>query len=278
MAQGGESGDTFHATLAYIKTHQPTIVILENVLGAPWDDAQNIPKAMKKAAATSAKKEVKALLAEMKKDNPKVKKVPDARRDEIRKRCSDEVTLKDIERGIDWHLKQIDYESTYLIVDTKNYYIPQTRQRGYMVAVSVEAYRNAFPEMSDEEVSKEIKTALDKWKGLMKKLENKASVPVDAMLVAAEDDARSGVSRVEEVDSEDKKVTSWVRCKVLHQQYRMICKFGDEHKLTFWCDNGFRKNPDHWTYLKGLTDRVADTLDISHSRGIVRGWDDRYHR
>lgn len=34
---GGESGDTYTAVLAYCKAFRPSIVLLENVLGAPWD-------------------------------------------------------------------------------------------------------------------------------------------------------------------------------------------------------------------------------------------------
>lgn len=35
---GGESGRTFFGMLDYVIKHQPSIVVLENVSGAPWDE------------------------------------------------------------------------------------------------------------------------------------------------------------------------------------------------------------------------------------------------
>ncbi|KAE8446023.1 hypothetical protein EG329_012662 [Mollisiaceae sp. DMI_Dod_QoI] len=40
LEQKGESGDTFHAILQYAKDFKPALIILENVLGAPWLDAK----------------------------------------------------------------------------------------------------------------------------------------------------------------------------------------------------------------------------------------------
>ncbi|KAH0002738.1 hypothetical protein KCU78_g14226, partial [Aureobasidium melanogenum] len=74
LEERGESGDTFAAVLAYAKEYRPTMLVLENVYGAPWDK----------------------MLAEY---------------------------------------EEYDYVSAGVLVDSKNYYLPQTRQRGYMVCV-----------------------------------------------------------------------------------------------------------------------------------------------
>ena len=74
LQEMGESGDTFAAVLAYAKTYRPTMLVLENVLNAPWDE----------------------MLAAY---------------------------------------EGIDYVSAGALVDSKNYYLPQTRQRGYMVCI-----------------------------------------------------------------------------------------------------------------------------------------------
>ncbi|KAK5239810.1 hypothetical protein LTR16_011481, partial [Cryomyces antarcticus] len=67
----GESGDTFNAVLAYANKWRPSIVVLENVSNAPWDDIQEL-------------------------------------------------------------LEKIDYACAWQRVDTKDYYLPQTRRRGYL--------------------------------------------------------------------------------------------------------------------------------------------------
>ncbi|KAK3061597.1 hypothetical protein LTS18_005844, partial [Coniosporium uncinatum] len=91
----GESRDTFLAVLAYAEIWRPTILILENVVGAPW---QSMQKAYSK----------------------------------------------------------IDYELCFTKVDTRNYYLPHTRQRGYMVCVD----RKQF--------GKNVSGAVLEWANLMK--------------------------------------------------------------------------------------------------------------
>lgn len=66
---GGESGDTFNAVVTYCEPSQPSIVIIENVVSAPWSTLVS-------------------------------------------------------------RFEAIGYSATCVLVDTKDYYLPQTRQRG----------------------------------------------------------------------------------------------------------------------------------------------------
>lgn len=278
LAALGESGDTFHSIMAYLALHSPKIVILENVVGAPWYDAKVTAKQKQKYVNGAVKAAVAELLAKLQKDDPEAEVTVDMESEIIERQTEFMETNTTLSRGIDYHLDKVGYMCTHVSVDTKDYYIPQTRQRGYLVAINYKKFAETMPGATNEQVKVKINKSMDHWKCLMKKFESPASVPVEAMLVAAEDDSQPFMSRMEELESEDKKIPPWDKCKVNHVKYRLVNGFGSDHKLTYWLDNGFRKNPDHWAYLKGMTDRVADALEISHLRSIARGLDDRFYQ
>jgi site-specific DNA-cytosine methylase len=77
LGDHGESGSTFYGILNYAKVYRPPLVILENVKGAPWQQASE-----------------------------------------------------------DW--QSIGYAAMFMMVDTKDYYLPQTRERGYMICIDQE--------------------------------------------------------------------------------------------------------------------------------------------
>ena len=69
------------------------------------------------------------------------------------------------------------------------------------------------------------------------------------------DDRRVGVPRIEILGIGYKHSALCVRQELLR----------DGHgKLTFWSNNGFRKNPERWTYLKGIAQYEFGTRAISH--------------
>ena len=107
--QGGESGRTFHGMLSWVTNHRPPIVILENVLSAPWP-------------AVKAK------------------------------------------------MESIGYSAMHRNLDTKQFYIPHTRNRGYLVAV--DRARSPVPQ---------------KWRDWMGEMQRPASVALDAFLLQSDD-------------------------------------------------------------------------------------------
>lgn len=277
----GQSGDTFHSMMAYLKVHKPKIVIMENVAGAPWKDVRAISQKDKNILiARAVETAVAERLAELQKLDSRVEEVPKKELAKLIKQETKRVQAdKTTNGGLSRHLDDVGYASSYVKADTKDYYIPQTRIRGYLIAINIEKFRETMPKANEKQVGAEITKAMNKWKFLMNEFKRATSVPVEAMLVAAEDDSQPTLSRRTEVLAmADTKATPWVMCKPNHAMYRSINGFGDERNLTYWLDNGFRKSPDHWAYLKGMTDRVADALEISHLRCLVRGFDDRFYR
>lgn len=167
------------------------------------------------------------------------------------------------ERGIDSHFEDIGYCSRHIVLDTKSYYVPQTRQRGYLIAIHRESFDG-----TDEEIQK----TLNKWAEQVKKLKRPASVPAEYLLLKS-DDPKLKFSQIEDPDQK-KKPTEWGKCNRGHEQYRLKLKLGPEHPITKWAAGGYKQLLDYFKPFKGATERVLDTVDISHLRCIRRGFDD----
>lgn len=202
----GESGDTFYSVLDYAKEKRPALVILENVLNAPWDE-----------------------IAE-------------------------------------YWVEDADYAAMYVKVDTKQYYIPHTRQRGYMFCID----KRRLNSSSD---------SIAKWAKLMATFQRPASSPVEAFLLS-EDDTRVHLAREEMIKSANGEEKSgrdvdWTLCQGRHQDYRAEHNLGTKKPLTQWQQGGSSSFPDYaWIdWNKAQTDRVKDTCDLSYLRSAKRGYD-----
>ncbi|PIA95671.1 hypothetical protein CB0940_10123 [Cercospora beticola] len=186
--QGGESGDTYTAVLAYCTAFRPSIVLLENVLTAPWDRM-----------------------------------------------------LEDYQK--------IGYETGGVLVDTKGYYLPQTRQRGYMVCF-------------DKHEGASLSGAGKRWTDLMADFRRPASSPASSFLLptslaAKQRQAKEDEQRTREVD--------WTRCELRHTQLRHDLRLGNERPITHWSESGSLIVPEGGdpAWYARMVERVWDLLDIS---------------
>lgn len=182
-------------------------------------------------------------------------------------------TKKGDPHGFDDEFRKIGYKPQFVKLDTKDYYIPQTRKRGYMIAVNTQ-------DQSDEERVR-IDKLLGTWETLItQELRRPASTPVQMWLLPS-DDPRLVHSRTPWVDDLEKsrKPPRWDACQVNYASYRQNLGFGDNRPLTSWGTDGFFVLPDFFQqkHSFGLTERVLDTIDISHIRAVNRGYDDRYY-
>ena len=218
LEEKGESGDTFYAIKAYLEMYHVKIVILENVMNAPWTD--------EKAAKWKGKTD---------------------------------------QKSIRYHLDCAGYASIYLQMDTKSYYIPHTRNRGYMIGIR----RDCLPHDANWDSLEK------KCRDMIKALQHTATVPLEALLFASDD------PRLEVLNQErktDNKPTPWNRCKIGHLDYTRTHELGDQHPATNWKPDGSKELPNFYHPMPGLTERVADSIDIAHKRNLVRGFDDRYYK
>ena len=139
--------------------------------------------------------------------------------------------------------RDIGYDVEGVIVDTKHYYLPQTRQRGYMVCFD-KARPGANP------------GAALKWQTLMEKLKRRASSPVSSFLtpndaVSMRQTAHMG-DTINEVD--------WSACEITQMQYRHEERLGTGRPFTNWQEGGTmsvpeRGNPSWWFHQ---VERVKD--------------------
>jgi site-specific DNA-cytosine methylase len=128
------------------------------------------------------------------------------------------------------YFEKIGYSAAFSRVDTKNYYIPHTRTRVYLVAINMK--KSSIP---------------DKWKEfVLSTLKRPASSTLDAFLLPS-DDPRIHVARQklvqESYGAPDKKTgrIDWGRCESRHQRARLEEMLGTKRPLTNW-DEGTGQN------------------------------------
>lgn len=207
--------------MAYANKYRPKIIILENVLHAPW------------------------------------------------------VAIRDTA------VEKIGYSAQFLKVDTKNYYIPHTRERGYMICVDARSYSDPN---GDDHILKDknaIASTLSTWVATLKALQRPASCSVEAFLLD-EDDPRLTLARDEIAKSgrgeTARREVEWSRCHGRHQDYRVGLFLGQKRPITKWEDGGSCAAPDYFwlDWILNQVERVWDTIDISYLRNLSRGFDQEY--
>jgi len=160
-------------------------------------------------------------------------------------------------------MESVGYVSTFERVDTKKYYIPHTRQRGYLVAIlksgkaSVDAGR------------------MQKWKELLVKLQRPASAALDAFMLHNDDPrvlrGRARLTNESSVgDAGESRAgrTDWTKCETRHQYARSEEALGDKRPFTGWSDSGKTTTPGYaWNeWCNSQVHRVHDLLDINTLR------------
>ncbi|RDL37552.1 uncharacterized protein BP5553_04985 [Venustampulla echinocandica] len=181
-----------------------------------------------------------------------------------------EKNKSDSKVGMNTELEEIGYESRSLKLDTKEYGIPHTRLRGYLIAVDTKCDRAKKIDIADR---------LDKWVERIAALKRPASSPAEQWLRRSDDPllAASGGAWLSETQKAT-KAPKWEACKCNHHSYRHFLALGMKRTLTNWVDDGHFELPDYYNRnLKGYVERVLDTLEVAHLRNLTRGFDDRYY-
>ncbi|KAI5294006.1 hypothetical protein KEM52_004868 [Ascosphaera acerosa] len=165
--------------------------------------------------------------------------------------------------------ERIGYTAFHTKVDTKNYYLPQTRERGYMICVYTDILKDRKRRTADG-------PTLTQFSKMMKAFERPASSPITHFMLKETDPRfRIAVDDISSAPIKDRQAVDWTRYKARHLAYRMKEKLGDKRPLTKWTDNGACYPPDfYWRrWMQGQTQRVWDTLDSNYLRAFIRGYD-----
>lgn len=120
------------------------------------------------------------------------------------------------------YFEKCGYSARQARFDTKNYYIPHTRTRGYLVAIDKK--RSDIP---------------DQWLAMMPQMRRPASSTLDAFLLPSDDprihQAREKLVR-ESYNAPDRRTgrIDWGRCESRHQRARVEEFLGSKRPLTSW--------------------------------------------
>ncbi|PKX99889.1 putative C-5 cytosine-specific DNA methylase [Aspergillus campestris IBT 28561] len=167
------------------------------------------------------------------------------------------------------HWNEINYYSVYLGVDTKSYYLPQTRERGYLFCVDRELMKKGnFSEGH-----------MLRWSAVFEGFQRPASSPAGMFLIDA-DDRRLGQIEQDVIGKTSCNPREWSRYQIRHQSYRNDQKLGDERPVSKSKDQGICQMPDfYWHgWARSLPERVWETLDINYLRKLaeLEGYDMNY--
>lgn len=152
--------------------------------------------------------------------------------------------------------RKIGYATQIAKVDSKDYYLPHTRQRKYMLALDKKRYSNS------------VTKYLRQWGELMDTFRRRASSPITSFLLPPDDTRylRMAAGSVKELIPKD-----WLACRRRHEDERRKQKLGSKRPVTTVL-------PDHSDrkWLQHRPERDQELLDIVHLRHAVHGVDSLY--
>jgi site-specific DNA-cytosine methylase len=192
LEEQGESGETFRGMMRWVSRHKPAVVLLENVVSAPWEQV--------------AKK-----------------------------------------------FRLEGYACEFVRLDTKNYYVPHTRNRVYLFAVLSEQNSN-------------IPT---QWKTLVKSLECSALGGLESFLFS-DDDTALAEGRKMYATKRPAPQMDWARCEARHKKARHDEGLGIGTPMTHW-PTGCALPDFAWNkWAANQSNRVLDLMDIFYLRSYAK--------
>jgi site-specific DNA-cytosine methylase len=158
--------------------------------------------------------------------------------------------------------ENIGYASMHVTADTKTYYLPQTRERGYMVCIAKERIAG---ELMTENVTKS-------WSKIFQCFKRQASSPLNKFILDEDDIRLEQIQRgmASRTAGNTRAVINWSKYQSRHQSYRLNADLGYKRPLTRYQDNGICKMPDFaWQeWSKVQPERIWDTLDMNYLRSL----------
>ncbi|KAK1021151.1 hypothetical protein LTS16_026707, partial [Friedmanniomyces endolithicus] len=166
-------------------------------------------------------------------------------------------------QSADWesmlrHYRAIGYDCEGVFIDSKDYYIPHTRQRGYMICFDS---RRLGKSGSSAGLGK-------RWSNLMDKFKRRASSSVSDFLLPAD----QVIMRQHTRDDEVLREVDWAQCEIRQMQYRQSQGLGIARPVTHWLESGFMIVPERGqrAWFTRQVERVKDTIDCCILRTAVK--------
>ncbi|KAK1986173.1 hypothetical protein LZ30DRAFT_582567 [Colletotrichum cereale] len=163
-------------------------------------------------------------------------------------------------------LPAIGYSAAVVQVDSKNFLVPQTRQRKYLIAVDARRYGEGASQIANEWAK-----LMDpsQWFMFAPELQRFLLLPSDARVIQA----RFLLERL--LLSKPKKDVEAAVCQNDHRLARRNEMLGDTHPYTRLDARGnVVPREESWgAYISAITMRMQDLLDITCLRGYSKGFD-----
>jgi site-specific DNA-cytosine methylase len=164
--------------------------------------------------------------------------------------------------------EEIGYLVEYKIVDTKHFYLPQTRERGYMVCmdrIRVDADKSILSEWSAlvDDFKRPASSPFTQW-----------TLPEDGQVLLQQRNITSNRH-----GPMVRAAVDWSLYKIRHQDYRRENGLGIRRPVSNYQDGGICRQPD-WmdrSWYASQVERVWDTIDMNHLRTLRwSGYDNSY--
>ncbi|KAJ5353028.1 hypothetical protein N7452_002002 [Penicillium brevicompactum] len=169
--------------------------------------------------------------------------------------------------------EKLGYTSILVPVDTKHYYIPQTRERGYLVVIDKRRLEAAGL-IGDHMDGNNLLAVHEHIGGLAHEFQRRASSSVGMFLL--DDDDR----RLELIEDRaglgSRSETSWDQYQVRHQRHRDERELGNERPITRSLPGiNVLKAPDfYWhRYWQTQPERVWETVDMNFLKRVIQSYD-----
>lgn len=187
--------------------------------------------------------------------------------------CRPRMVILENVLGCPWHAiaerwERMDYLSVHLSVDTKDYYIPHTRCRGYMFCI--DRRRLANHTGLEEKI-------LGQWTSTLQSFKRRASSPAGMFLLSPDD------RRLEQIEADmatriapsSSRTYGWVEYAKRHVRYRNENKLGHRRPVSKSEAHYKCHMPDFFwhAWANSMVERVWDTLDINFLRRLQTGHD-----
>ncbi|GFF29000.1 DNA repair protein RAD5 [Aspergillus udagawae] len=166
------------------------------------------------------------------------------------------------------HWNEINYVAVHNSVDTKAYYLPQTRERGYMLCID----RNLLGKHGLSEQS------VTDWPRIFDNFKRPASSPAGMFLLDADDPRLGQIEKdmsIRVTSTTVRATIDWTKYQARHQNYRSIQELGFERPVSRSQDSGACQMLDFaWqTWFRYLPERIWDTIDVNFLRKLIEGYD-----
>ncbi|MCJ1389784.1 hypothetical protein MMC18_002641 [Xylographa bjoerkii] len=166
---------------------------------------------------------------------------------------------------------RVGYAAEFIKLDTKQYYIPHTRNRFYMLCIDV-----------GSTLGNGANKAARKWLDVVGQFERPASSPVDAFLFDELDPrlhrATAEINKGASSNERPSKEVVWAKCQLRHLQFREEHKLGNSRPFTNWVENGPSKMVDYGNgqWMKKQVNRIKDFFELYCLRAATLGYDPGY--